>query len=80
MNDEEEYDPEALIELLKDGDRLQSFGFDLTPKGAIALTLISDQGLSYEEAEALSTKIDNAIFLAGWIYLKEDQIQIVEDD
>jgi hypothetical protein len=78
MDENAEIDREELIAVLGQSELLAELGHTLTPKGAIALTLMQKLDLSIDAAETLAQEIDNTIFLAGWVYVQSDQLRIVD--
>lgn len=81
MSDENLPSDEDMIELLKDvNGELRGDGWTITPKGYIALTLMTQQDMSLEEAERLSQKIEDAVFLGGYNYVRADGVFQVPGD
>jgi hypothetical protein len=64
--------------MLANPEYLRSLGFRATPKGIITLLLSEAMGKTLEEVEALGQKIDDAIFLNGWIYVQADELTLGE--
>lgn len=76
MSDEQDEKPttEDLVNLLHNEELLAEEGYRLTPKGHMSLVLM-EFGASDIIAEHLAEVMSNRIFLAGWTYLDQDQIQ-----
>lgn len=77
----EQYDdnPALLQSLMSDPDLLLSYGYRLTPKGILALTLMQELGFAPSKAERLAQKLEDAVFLSGHIWLHESEIQLAGD-
>lgn len=72
---DEEVTPEELVEMLNDEEFLSSYGYRMTPKGYMALTLM-EMGMGHDEAGAVADKMADRIFLAGFTYLHENQLNL----
>ncbi len=71
---EEPMTSEELLGLLSNPEALSEMGYRLTPKGHMSLVMMKF-GATKEIAEYLSEQISNAIFLAGWTYLSQEQLE-----
>ena len=75
MNEnEEEMDPQEVMALLGNPAMLKMLGYQITPKGAASLFFMREVGLSQSDADFLAQKLLDAIFLAGYIYVHESEI------
>lgn len=79
MEENDDITPEDLVEVLSDESLLAEHDFQVTPKGYMGLTLMK-LGVARDAAEQVSQAIDDAIFMGGWIYVRADQVQMVDDD
>ena len=82
MSDEltpEEPTDEELLAVLNDAELLAAEGYRITPKGHMAMVLM-DMGVSSEDADKIAQEMENRIFLNGWIYVQEDQLELVDPD
>lgn len=76
MNEDDKISDEAVLGYLSNPELLRAYGYQLTPKGAMVLVLMARLGLSSEEAEEIAIAMDNTIFLSGYVYLHETQIDL----
>lgn len=72
---DEEVSAEQLVAMMSDPEFLSEHGYRMTPKGFMALTLM-EHGASHEVAAQLSDLMADRIFLAGFTYLHEDQLNL----
>ena len=81
MSDEfepsEEPTDEELLSILDDAELLASEGYRITPKGHMAIVLMK-HGIPKIAADALAQAMEDRIFLDGWIYVKHDEIELVD--
>lgn len=75
----EEMSAQEMIDLLSDPELIESYGYRMTPKGCMALILMKELEIPLEEADELSTKMDNLIFMNKWIYLQEEHVRMVDE-
>lgn len=76
MNENEPMDPANLIALLSNPEVLRAYGYQITPKGCMSLIFMRDLEMTDEEAEALAQKVEDLIFLSGYIYVHESKLQL----
>lgn len=74
---DEEEDREALETMLNNPEALLAYGYRLAPKGAMCGVFMRELGYLPSEAEALAQKVEDAIFLAKYIYVHQDEIELV---
>lgn len=56
------------------------YEYRITPKGCMALFLMQEFNFSdWNEVEALVQKLDDLIFKAGYIYMHESEVQLLEE-
>jgi hypothetical protein len=81
MSDELNDEPtrEDLVQILNDAELLAEEGYQITPKGWMALVLM-EMGVDNEDASAVAQKMEDKIFLGGWIYVREEQLKLVDAD
>jgi hypothetical protein len=79
MDERPEPTDEQLRALLHDGEFLLAHGYRLTPKGYMSLALL-DAGLSKEFSDIMAQKMEDEIFKGGWIYVRADEIELVDLD
>jgi hypothetical protein len=79
---EEEPEPtaEEVLEILKDPEYLAAMGHQITPKGCMAMLLISQLDYDLEQASVFAQKLEDAIFMAGWIYIHERELLEGQED
>lgn len=70
---------EELIQMLNDAELLAEEGYQITPKGWMALVLM-EMGVESEEAGTVAQKMEDKIFLGGWIYMRADQLKLSDAD
>lgn len=77
---EEEHEPtnDELLAILNDAELLKEEGFQILPKGHIAMVLM-EMGVPHDDADAIAQKMTDRIFLGGWIYLQESQLRVDND-
>lgn len=75
MSEEEPADAQELMGLLGNPELLRFYGLNITPKGAIALVAMRDLDMPTEEASRFAQTIEDTIFLAGWIYVREEYLR-----
>jgi hypothetical protein len=81
MSEEQNEEPtrEDLVRMLNDAELLAEEGFQMTPKGWMALVLM-EMGVETDDASAVAQKMEDKIFLGGWIYVREEQLKLVDAD
>lgn len=81
MSEEQNEDPtrEDLVQMLNDAELLAEEGYQITPKGWMALVLM-EMGVETEDASKVAQKMEDKIFLGGWIYMRADQLKLSDAD
>lgn len=81
MSEEQNEDPtrEDLVQMLNDAELLAEEGYQITPKGWMALVLM-EMGVETEDASKVAQKMEDKIFLGGWIYMQADRLKLVDAD
>lgn len=82
MSDEQtpnEPTDEELLAVLNDAELLKAEGFRITPKGHMAMILM-EMGVPSEDAGRVAQAMEDRIFLDGWIYLREENLQVADSD
>lgn len=79
MSDEQIPEPtdEELLAILNDAELLKAEGVRITPKGHMGMILM-EHGFSMIVAEAISQVMEDRIFKDGWIYVRADEIELVD--
>ena len=73
----EDLNRDELIQLLNNPELLRFYGYQLTPKGAMALVLLTEfPDLDEDRAEKIAAKIEDLIFLSEYIYVHQNQIEV----
>ena len=72
---DEEVSAEEMVAMLNDPEFLSEHGYRMTPKGFMALTLM-EMGMPHDVAGQVADKMADRIFLAGFTYLHEDQLNL----
>lgn len=72
---DEEVSAEEMVAMLNDPEFLSSYGYRMTPKGYMGLSLM-EMGIPHDVAEEVAQKMSDRIFLAGFTYLHEDQLSM----
>ena len=76
MSEEDPIEREELLEMLDNPELLLVYGYQLTPKGCMALVLMKYMNIDVDLATDLSQKMDDLIFMNSWIYLQESQLEV----
>jgi hypothetical protein len=77
VSENEEPTQDDLLSILNDAALLKEEGYHITPKGHMAMVLM-EMGVTGEDAAAVAQKMEDRIFLNGWIYLQESQLILTE--
>lgn len=78
MSDDEEMSDETLLAYLTNPDFLRAYGYTATPKGSMVGVFMQELGMNSTEADELAVKVENAIFMTGYIYVHEKDIEVKE--